>query len=104
MSKIAIRLLTLAIYATPLVVVPMDTPAKAATINSKHLKKHQKKIQRSHGFSDPWSAGPARPVTRPSSQAGGVCPGLGRSFDCRVWPPPMYDDPDRKVSGSDGGG
>lgn len=100
MSKFAIRLMTLVICATALAVVPMVTPAKAATINSKHLKKHKK--QMSPGFSDSW-AGQARPVARPSSQAGGVCPGIARSFECGTWPPPFYDDPDRKVSGSDGG-
>jgi hypothetical protein len=93
--------MTLVICATALAVVPMVTPANAATVNSKHIKKH--KIQKSRGISDPWSAGQARPVTRPSGQAGGVCPGNARSFDCRVWPPPFDDDPDRKVSGSDGG-
>jgi hypothetical protein len=103
MSKIAIRLLALATYATALAVVPIVTPAKAATINSKQIKKPKKKIQKSPGFGDPWSAVQAWPVTRPSSQAGGVCPGNARSFECGTWPPPMYDDPDRKVSGSDGG-
>jgi len=103
MSKFAIRLLTLAMYATPLVVVPMVTPAKAETSSSRHLNLKKHKRQKSPGLSDPWSAGQARPVTRPSSQADGVCPGIARSFDCRTWPPPMYDDPDRKVSGSDGG-
>jgi hypothetical protein len=103
MSRFAIRLMTLAIYATALAVVPMVAPAKAATINSKHLTKHKRKIEKSAGFSDPWSAGRAWPVTRPSSQAGGVCPGIARSFECGTWPPPVYDDPDRKVSGSDGG-
>ena len=102
MSKFAIRLLPLAIYGTALVVVPMVTPATAETSGGKHIKKHKK--QRSPGFSDPWSAGQAWPVTRPSSQAGEVCPGIARSFECAgAWPPPMYDDPDRKVSGSDGG-
>ena len=103
MSKFAIRLLTLAIYTTPLVVVPMAMPAKAETSSSssRHIKKHR--TQKSPGFSDPWSAGQAGPVTRPSSRAGEVCPGIARSFECATWPPPMYDDPDRKVSGSDGG-
>jgi hypothetical protein len=100
MGEFAIRVLALAIGAAALAVVPMVTPANAATINSKHIKKH--KIQKSRGFSDPWSAGQARPVARSPSQAGGVCPGNGRSFDCRVWPPPFDEDPDRKVSGSDG--
>jgi hypothetical protein len=49
----------------------MVTPAKAATINSKHIKKHKKKIQKSPGFGDPWSAVQAWPVTRPSSRQAG---------------------------------
>jgi hypothetical protein len=103
MSKFAIRLLTLAIFATMLVVVPMVTPAKAETSSSKHIKKHKTKIQRSPGFGDPWSAGQASPATRPSSQSGGACPGSARSIDCRTWPPPMDEDPDRKATSSDGG-
>jgi hypothetical protein len=31
-------------------------------------------------------------------QSGDVCPGIGRSFDCKIWPPPFEDDPDRKTS------
>jgi hypothetical protein len=99
MSKLAIRLLTLAISATALVLVPTVTPANAETSSGRHIKKHKK----SHGFSVPRSAGQPWPVTRPASQPGPVCPGNGRSFDCRVWPPPFDEDPDRKVSGSDGG-
>jgi hypothetical protein len=101
MSKFAIRLLTLAMYGTALVVVPMVTPAKAETSSSRHIKTHKK--QRNPGFRDPWSAGQAWPVAKPSSHGGEVCPGNARSFECATWPPPMYDDPDRKVSGSDGG-
>jgi hypothetical protein len=101
MSRIAIRLLTLATYVLALVVVPAVTPAKATVSSSRHLKKHKK--QRGPGFSDPWFAGQARPGNRPSSQAGGACPGNGRSFECSTWPPAIYDDPDRKVPGSDGG-
>jgi hypothetical protein len=102
MSIFAIRLLTLAMFATALAVVPVITPAEAAT-NSKHAKKHWRMTHWSHrnsyGSSDPWSAGQARP----SSQAGGVCPGLARSFDCRTWPPPFDEDSDRK-DGDGGGG
>jgi hypothetical protein len=99
MSKFAIGLLTLAMYATALVVVPMVTPVEAAT-NSKHTRKHQRTAQRRPVIIDSWAAGQARPVIRPSGQ---VCPGLARSFDCKIWPPPIEDDPDRRVSGSDGG-
>jgi hypothetical protein len=101
MSRIAMRLLTLTTFVLALVAVPAVTPAKATMSSSRHLKKHQK--QRGPGFSDPWFAGQARPGNRPSSQAGGACPGNGRSFECSTWPPPIYDDPDRKVPGSDGG-
>jgi hypothetical protein len=103
MSKFAISLLTLAVYATVLAVAPMVTAAMAETSSSKHIKKYKKIILRSPGLSDPWSAGQAWPVARPSSQAASVCPGLARSFECKIWPPPMDDDPDRKMSGSDGG-
>ena len=101
MSRFAIGLLTLATYATALAVVPMVAPAKAATNSSKHIKKHKRKIQNSPRFSDPWSAGRAWPVTTPSSPAGGVCPGIARSFECGKWPPPMDEDPDRRSSGTD---
>ena len=84
MSKTAIRLLTLAITASVTV-----APAKADS-----AKKHRH-VQRSLVLSDP---GQVRPVTGP------VCPGLARSIDCKAWPPPFDEDPDRKHSGSDGGG
>jgi hypothetical protein len=97
MSKFAIGLLTLAMYAASLPVIAMITPAKAASSSSKHImhKKH-----RGPGFSDPGFVGQARPVPRPSSEA--VCPGNARGIDCRVWPPPIKDDPDRLISGSAG--
>ncbi len=93
MSRFAIRLLMLAISATALVLVPTVTPAKAET-SSRHFKKHKK--QRSPGFIVRRPAGQAWPVSRPPSQPSPVCPGSGRSFDCRVWPPPYDEDPDRK--------
>jgi len=97
-SRIAIQLLMLGIYAMALAVVPAVTPAKATTSSSKHIK-HKK--HRGPGFSDPRFVGQARPVPGPSSPAGAVCPGNARAIDCRVWPPPIEDDPDRKVSGTD---
>lgn len=102
MGKFAI-VTALAIYATAPAVVPMVTPAKAATINGKHLKKHKRTNDRTFGSSDPRSIGQHWPASRPSSQAGSVCPGIARSFECTTWPPPMDDDPDRKHSSSDGG-
>jgi hypothetical protein len=92
MSRFAIRLSTLVIYLTASLMVPLAAPADAAS-----SKKHRH--QRSTGVSNHWYAGQALPARPP----GPVCPGLARSFDCKVWPPPFDEDPDRKVSGSDGG-
>ncbi len=100
MSKFAI-VSTLAIYATALVIVPVVTPAKAATNHGQHIKKHARAFAWSPGFGDPRSTGQVGPVTRPSGRAGGGCAGLARSFDCATWPPPFDEDPDRKSG--DGG-
>ena len=73
MSKFAIRLLTLGIYATALLAVPMVTPAKAAADGSREMRKHRKN-HRTVRIEEP----------RPSNQA----PHSNNP----------YDDPDRKVS------
>ncbi|MFZ0734183.1 MAG: hypothetical protein WAM79_17820 [Candidatus Sulfotelmatobacter sp.] len=70
MSKFAI-VSTLAICATALVIVPVVTPARAATSHVEHIKKHMRAFAWSPGFGDPWSAGQIGPVTRPSGRAGG---------------------------------
>lgn len=90
MSRFAMRLLTLTMYATASV---MFAPAEAAA--SKKHRHHQQSI----GISNHWYGGQARPA----GPSGPVCPGLARSFDCRVWPPPFDEDPDRKASGTDSG-
>jgi hypothetical protein len=100
--------LTLAICTTALAVVPVTTPAEAAT-GSKHINKRhaqtrhvqrsfgnlvqRRRAQESFGFSDP----------RPAGRAVPSCPGNGRSFECSTWPPPIDEDPDRKTGGTDGG-
>ena len=101
MSKLAIRLLTLAVYAAALAAVPAVTPAKAGASSSRHIKKHkrhkQPRLQRSLVCRSGAGCCQAFQSGRPS------LPGHRRSFDCKTWPPPMEDDPDRKISGSDGG-
>jgi hypothetical protein len=52
--------------------------------------------------SEPWYVGQAQAFVPPYSQAGPVCPGNARGIDCRVWPPPIEDDPDRKRAGGGG--
>lgn len=78
MSRFAIRLLTLAMYATALVAVPMITPARAAADSSKQMKKHKKETHhRSPGIATARS-----PSANPF--------------------PPMDEDPDRKAGGGGG--
>jgi hypothetical protein len=77
MSKFAIRLLTLALYATALVVIPMVTPAKAATNSSKQIKK--KMTHRNPGIANTRSPS-ASPFTSN-----------------------MYEDFDRRNAGGGGG-
>jgi hypothetical protein len=65
MRKFAIRLLTLAVYATALALGPTVTPVNAEASGSKHLKKHRK--QKRPGLSHRWSADQPWPVARPPS-------------------------------------
>jgi hypothetical protein len=102
MGKSTIRLLPLTICAAALVMVPPVTPAEARTNHGKHVRKHYT-IHRDPGFYGYRPADQAWPGASPPSRSGDVCPGIARSFDCKVWPPPMDEDPDRKISGSDGG-
>jgi hypothetical protein len=49
----------------------------------------------------------ARPRFAPPSFEHGnadVCPGNAHgAYECKIWPPPVDDDPDRKGGGGDGG-
>ena len=72
MTKFAIRLLTLMMYATALVVVPMVAPATAATDSTETKKKHKKMNQKSSR------------IEAPSSNP---------------FPRNMSEDPDRKAAG-----
>ena len=111
MRAIAIRRLILAIAATA-VLVPAVTPGEAEASGRHHLRKQYNRIvpgwndprRMSPNRYDPWTAREVRPVAPSWSGGGSVCPGNARSFDCKVWPPPFDDDPDRKASGADAGG
>jgi hypothetical protein len=91
MSKFAIQFSALAIGATALMVAPVE--AKTAS-RQMHVAKHR--WYRHHAVAA-WPVGPAQPVVR-SYDNGEICPGIGRSFDCKIWPPPFDVDPDRKTS------
>ncbi len=108
MKKSLIRLLTPAVCMVAMAMLPAVAPAKSsakAGTTTEHPRKH--KIVHRHdgfrnaGFYHPRSA--AGFVAIPSRSPGEVCPGNARSFDCKIWPPPFDQDPDRKMSGTDGG-
>jgi hypothetical protein len=44
---------------------------------------------------------PANNAGREFTLGSAVCPGSARSFDCKIWPPPAYDDPDRRGAMAD---
>ena len=96
MSRLAIRLSMLTIGAATLVVFPSVTPAQAETgRNHMHIKKH---MHWRHHTGVVWPGAPARPVVGSYAPSEPVCPAIGKSFDCKIWPPPFADDPDRKAS------
>jgi hypothetical protein len=89
MRKLALS--AMVIGAAAAIMIPAIAPA-----NARAVKKHQRHWTRHYG--QPWYGYPAQPMVRPTYQSGDVCPGIGRSFDCKIWPPPIEDDPDRKTS------
>jgi len=102
MRPSTIRLLTRAICATAAVVAVVT--ATGVEASSRHVRKHHERT--SHGWNDSlrhsWAAEEVRPVAPSWSGGGDVCPGLARSFDCKIWPPPVVDDPDRRGGSGDG--
>jgi hypothetical protein len=86
----------LVIGATALVATPAIAPAQAASRHAHHMKTHQRHW--THHYGRVWYGYPAAPMAGSYHQSGDVCPGIGRSFDCKIWPPPFEDDPDRKTS------
>ena len=95
MSRLAIRLSMPAVCASALLVLPFFTPAEAA---SRHVHAKKQAMHWRHTAARLWYYGQQRPFVAPYAQSGDVCPGIGRSFDCKIWPPPIEDDPDRKTS------
>ena len=96
MRPSTIRILTLAICATAVVAVVAVTDAQASR---RHIQKHD--ARQSLGVRNSWAAGEVRTAAQSYPRGGDVCRGSARSFDCRIWPPPIDDDPDRKMG--DGG-
>ncbi len=102
MRPSTIPLLILAICATA--VVPVDAAADVAA-SSRHIRKHHHQ-RTSLGWNNSlrrsWAAEQVRPNVPSWSQGSDVCPGNARGIDCKIWPPPVIDDPDRKGGSGDG--
>jgi hypothetical protein len=94
MSRLAIRLSILTTCATALVTVPLLASGEAEAGHGHPAKKHARHWRHADR---PWFGEQPRYVA-PYAGSGPVCPGIGRSFECKIWPPPFEDDPDRKVS------
>ena len=99
MRRLAIRVLTLAVGAAAVAVVPAIAPAAAkAGRHVHHMQMKRHGWHRAYPYREVWVVPPAQPMVRSYGQSDWVCPGIGRSFECKIWPPPFEDDPDRKVS------
>jgi hypothetical protein len=97
MSQFAIRLSMLVLCAMALAAVPTVAPATAKTDHGRHMHIKQHRWH-GHYVRAAWPAGPAQPVAGYYPPSEPVCPAIGKSFDCKIWPPPYADDPDRKTS------
>ena len=97
MSRSPIRFVAAAICLTAFVVVPAVTPVQAKKVSRHtHVAKHR--WHRVHHDGRAWPSDLVRPVAGFTNQPGPICPQVGHSFDCKIWPPPYEDDPDRKTS------
>lgn len=97
MNRLAIRLSMLTVCATALAVVPVVAAAKAGTARKQvHTRMHKRHWTQYYGAALP--VAPPQPVVGAYRPTEPVCPAIGRSFDCKIWPPPFADDPDRKTS------
>jgi hypothetical protein len=79
MRKFGIRIFTLTICGAALLTVPVAAPAKADTKGGREAEIAKKKQPQASGSGDLRSSTPG------------------------TWPPPMYDDFDRKNAGGGGG-
>src|SRR5579863_4658496 len=96
----AIRLLALTVGAIALVAV---VAAGEADASSRHIRKHHQRTNLgwNNSLRRSW-AEEVRPKVPSWSQGGDVCPGNARAIDCKIWPPPIVDDPDRRSGSGDG--
>ena len=102
MRPAPVRLFTLVISATVLV-IPLIT-ATASDAGSRHVRTHHQ--FKSHAarhvrFQETFARDEVRPIARPA-YVGDPCEGAARGIDCKIWPPPIEFDPDRRNPSGDG--
>jgi hypothetical protein len=98
----AIRFSTLTIPA--IMVIALLAPPEAEA-RSRHIDQHHHKrtdLGWNNSLRRSMAAEEVRPMAPAWSQGGEVCPGNARAIDCRIWPPPIVDDPDRRNGSGDG--
>jgi hypothetical protein len=88
MRELALSALIIAALVAISAIAPAD--AKAAKKHQQHWRQHTSRARYGHLTA---------PMVRSYDGSGDVCPAMGRSFDCKIWPPPFADDPDRRVPG-----
>jgi hypothetical protein len=101
-----IRRLIMAVCVTAVGVIPM-VKATESEANSPHIGKHYKKHYKlkKPGL-NALASRKIRPWLQPSFEHGAddVCPGNPHgAYECKIWPPPVDVDPDRR-NGDAGGG
>jgi hypothetical protein len=105
------KLAALIVCATAVGVIPVVN-ATESEANNRHIGKHYKKHYKlkKPGLNSR-ASGEIRPVARPrfappsfERGANDACPGNPHgAHECKIWPPPVDVDPDRKGGGGDGG-
>jgi len=96
MRPSTVRFLTLAICGTAMLAEPV-LAATQSEANSRQARPHHDRTI--HRLRNAFASQEFRPAA-PGRNRSEVCPS-GRSFDCKIWPPPFDVDPDRKSG--DGG-
>jgi hypothetical protein len=98
MRPSTVRFLTLAICGTAMLAEPV-LAATQSQASSRQARHHQHD-RTGHRLRNAFASEEFRPAAPIRNVRGEVCPS-GRSFDCKIWPPPFDADPDRKSG--DGG-
>ena len=92
MRIVAIHVSALAIGATALLAVPAIVPSEAKAAG-RHMHHKPMKLHHRwrHHYGSTGYIAPAQPYAGSYGQPGPICPTVGHSFHCKIWPPPYED-------------